>query len=39
VRPLQLRSPTRDAASLTADRALDDFGFPFTRAIALTGLV
>ena len=31
VRPLQLRSPARDAASLTADRTLD-FGF----AVALT---
>jgi hypothetical protein len=38
VRPLHSRSPARDTASLTADRALDDFGFPFTRAIAFTGL-
>jgi hypothetical protein len=39
VRPLHLRSPARDAASLTADRALDDFGVSFTRTIAFTGLV
>src|SRR5438034_10280388 len=34
----QLRLPAQDAASFTADRALD-FGFPFTRTFALTGLV